>query len=191
MKIDPADLPRVLGDVIGEVKGVLDAIGLQHALIGGLAVGAHARARATKDVDLAVSAGEDGARRVIAAMEARGFAARVSGVPGPGAVVRFSRTGPDGVVRWVDFLFAGTPFEEAAIGRAETAQVLGRSVRLVSIEDLLVYKLLAGRPQDVADAVALVQARGTSLDRSYLESACDAWELRGELARIEAMAVER
>jgi hypothetical protein len=190
LKVEPTDLPRVLGSVLAEVIALLDANAAPYALIGGLAVGVHAQARATKDIDLAVNAGTDAARRVVAAMEARGFVARVHGVPGPGAVVRFSRTGDDGLVRWVDLLFAGTPFEVDAVGRATVETVLGHPIAVVSPEDLLVYKLLAGRPQDVADVVAILREYGPRLDRGHLDRACAAWDLGPELLRLERLAAQ-
>lgn len=190
MKVAPADLPRILGSVLREVDELLRSLAIPHALIGGLAVGIYTQARATKDVDLAVTADAEAASRAVAAMRARGFDARAHGVPGPGGVVRFSRTDADGLVRWVDFLFAGTAFEERAVARARVEQVLGAAIAVVTVEDLLVYKLIAGRPQDVADAVALVRERGPLLDRAYLEVTCDAWELKGDLARIEALAAQ-
>jgi hypothetical protein len=168
LTIAPADLPRLLGAVIDEVHAVLSAHGVAHALIGGLAVGIHAAARATKDVDLAVVATAESAERVIADRRARGYEPRTHGRPGPGAVVRFARTGEDGIVRWVDLLFAGTPFEERAVGRAAPREVLGRPIDVVSVEDLIVYKLLAGRPQDVADLVVLLREHGARIDRVYL-----------------------
>lgn len=188
MKIAAADLPRLLGAELAAASELLARCAAPHALIGGLAVGVHTQARATKDIDFAVSADEARAAQIVSAMQAEGFAARGAGAPGPGSVVRFSRTGDDGVERWIDVLFAGTPFEERAIARSSPIEVLGHEVNVVCVEDLLVYKLIAGRPQDVADAVQLLETHGERLDRPYLDASLAEWELQDELRRVEALS---
>jgi hypothetical protein len=160
VKIPAADLTQILGETLGDVAAILERVGARFALVGGLAVSVHTEARATKDIDLAVATDPAGIQRLLDEMAAAGFTPRVHGAPGPGSIVRFSRIGTDGIARWVDVICAGTPFEERAIGRARPATILGREIPIVTVEDLLVYKLLAGRPQDVADAIRLVQDRG-------------------------------
>lgn len=186
--IQPGDLPVVLGGVVDEVAALLDGLGVPFMIIGGLAIGVHVEARATKDADLSVAVDEEQAVGLLDEMARLGYLARTHGTLGPGAVIRFSRTGADGIVRWVDVLCAGTPFEHRAIERSERRRLLGREVRVATVEDLLVLKLLAGRPQDVADAVRLVAEHGSRLDRAYLDAAVAEWELGAELARIEEMA---
>lgn len=190
MKIAAADLPGVLGETLGEVAAILEHVGARFAVIGGLAVSAHSEARATKDIDLAVVADAETSERLTGEMSRAGFAARMHGPPGPGAVIRFSRTGADGITRWVDLLFAGTPFEERAVSRARLARVLNRELPIASVEDLLVYKLVAGRPQDVVDAVRLWRDHSPTLDRAYLDATVREWELDAELERIVALAAE-
>jgi predicted nucleotidyltransferase len=185
MTIPAGDLPGVLGATMAAVSEVLTGLGVTHALIGGLAVGVHSEARATKDIDFAASADTVAAHRVVEQMAVRGFSAHTHGTLGPGSVVRFVQTGEDGLERWVDVLFAGTPFEERAIARATPVHVLGHAVPVVSVEDLLVYKLLASRPRDIADAARLLADHDGALDREYLRSALAEWDLVSALDRLE------
>ena len=55
-------------------------------------------------------------------------------------------------------------FEHDVIGRATVVDVGGRSVPVASVEDLLVMKALAGRPQDEEDIRGLVAAGGDTID---------------------------
>ncbi len=188
MAIPPADLPRVLGGVLREVVEVLAAEGAPHMVIGGLAVGAHGRVRATKDVDLSVQADTETTSRIIQRIQALGFSARVHGPTGPGAIVRFVRAGEDGISRWVDLLFSGTPFEDLAIRRASPVRLLGLDVPVASLEDLLVFKMLAGRPQDEADVIALLGQHAGRMDDAYLDQRAGEWDLVEALARFRSRA---
>lgn len=190
MPITPAEQPAILGVVLDESVEALDSLGVRYMLIGGLAVGVHAIPRATKDIDLSVAADPDAARRIVDAMKAKGFAVRPHGPIGEGAILRFVKTGPDGIARWVDMLCAGTPFEEEAIRRATLVALFDRTLPIASVEDLLIFKLLADRPQDRADFVALVKAN-TAVDETYLAARAAEWDLSDALAARLREARER
>jgi predicted nucleotidyltransferase len=129
--------------------------GVRFALVGGYAVGIHAKPRSTKDLDLLVSSQEDNLSRVAAALSAFGA---------PAAVVDAARNlGATEVVYLgappvrVDILRQADGVDtEQVIGRAESVDVGGLTVPVISIEDLIANKRAAGRPQDLAD-VALLQ----------------------------------
>ena len=69
----------------------------------------------------------------------------------------------------IDVIFALLPFELDAIRRARDVSVAGWTVRVVTVEDLILMKIISERPRDVADAEALVRRRARDLDRDYLE----------------------
>jgi hypothetical protein len=61
---------------------------------------------------------------------------------------------------------------------------------VVTPEDLIVYKLIAGRPRDFADAEEIARARrvaGTALDWSYVENWCIAWGIEDRLATLRRL----
>lgn len=188
---DPSDFERLFGAVIDDVLQLLDRLGVPHMLIGGLAVAVHAEPRATKDIDLSVFVAPAEARRLSEEMADLGFRAIVHGDAGPGAVIRFVRRGPDGIDRWVDVLCAGTPFEEQALGRASLQRLLGRAIPVVTVEDLIVFKLLAGRPQDWADVDALLREHSARLDDDYLDARAAEWEIESLLSVARETATRR
>lgn len=125
---------KVLDDAL-RVSSALTALGVPHALVGGLAVGVHGHPRATKDVDFIV---------------------------GPQA---FATTSPlltfreelADVVRWgVIDLIAALPDDPVLM--AELVEGTSGSVPVVGIEVLVLMKLRASRSQDLADVEALVRA---------------------------------
>ena len=128
------------------------------AILGGYAVGHHAKPRATKDLDLLVSGEGDNLERLGAALAAFGA---------PGNVVAAARAmSPTDVVFLgvppvrVDILRTADGIEtEAVLARSETVDLSGLSVRVVALADLIANKRAAGRPQDLADVALLERVR--------------------------------
>lgn len=183
---DPVDHERIFGPLLVEVISVLASLPAPFMLIGGLAVGVRASPRATRDADFSLLADESVSRRLVEEMSARGFSVRMHGTPGPGEVMRFHRPGADGIERWVDVLVAGTSFEEKAIARATEERFLGQLVPVATVEDLVVFKLVAGRPQDYADVAGLLEEHAGRLDDAYLDACAADWGIEGSLARARA-----
>jgi len=140
---------------------------IPYVIIGGIAVQCWGEPRLTIDVDLAIllpAGGEERRLREIAAAfpprlkDAVAFALehRLLPVDVPGASP-------------ADLSLALPGFEEEAIARA-VAYDLGqrRSVRLCTAEDLVVYKCVAGRPQDVLDVESVVARQGDTLDVAHI-----------------------
>ncbi len=173
------------------IEAVLRGAGVRFALIGALARAAWAEPRATTDVDVQIGADATAWADLVSRLEQAGFASlKVTPPNDAGDTVpdqAFFRA-PGGVR--VDLLVAKTPFEESALARAVGATVLGRNVPVVTREDLVVYKTLAGRPRDVSDAVAVLDAARLSddpVDWDYVEQWCAAWGVSDRLAEIRAL----
>jgi hypothetical protein len=133
---------------------------VRFAILGGYAVGHHAKPRATKDLDLLVSGEGDNLERVAAALTAFGA---------PGSVVAAARAmSPTDVVFLgippvrVDILRTADGIEtEAVLARSQTLDLAGLPVRVIALADLIANKRAAARPQDLADVALLerVQSR--------------------------------
>ena len=127
---------------------------VRFAILGGYAVGHHAKPRATKDLDLLVSGEGDNLERVGAALTAFGA---------PGNVVAAARAmSPTDVVFLgvppvrVDILRTADGVEtEAVLARSQTLDLAGLPVRVIALADLIANKRAAARPQDLADVALL------------------------------------
>ncbi|MFO0811549.1 MAG: DUF6036 family nucleotidyltransferase [Gemmataceae bacterium] len=163
---------KSLDDVVRDVAGVLEAAGIDYALMGGVAVRLYALPRPTLDVDLTISIPRDDLNRLYDLDEDLGY-----------TIPDAQRTGWVDAVRGlpvVKFQFAvGTPMIDVDVFLAETAfqrQLLQRRQRhagegwtawFVSPEDLILAKLLAGRPKDLNDVADILFIQG-QLDEPHL-----------------------
>jgi hypothetical protein len=129
--------------------------GVEYALLGGYAVGYHAKPRATKDLDLLISGLNGNLERVASALASFGA---------PAHVIESVRTMTSNeIVHFgmppvrVDLLRSADGIDtERAIARALPAVVGELTIPVLALDDLIANKRAAGRPQDVAD-VALLQ----------------------------------
>jgi hypothetical protein len=69
----------------------------------------------------------------------------------------------------LDLILASLPFEDAAFRRSFRKRLFGRTVHLPTPEDLILFKVLAGRDKDLLDAVGVARRHFARLDRAYLE----------------------
>lgn len=145
--------------------------GGRYVLVGGLAVVLHGHLRATGDIDLVVDLDPDQVTRTLSALQGSGFQPHVPVPAGDFAdpakravwarekgMMVFSLR-PAGGVPMVD-LFIEPPLPFAQLwARAVTMNLRGVPVRVASIDDLILMKRQAGRPEDATDAEALTEIK--------------------------------
>jgi hypothetical protein len=86
----------------------------------------------------------------------------------PGVIACCFLEAPNGVP--IDIALAGLPFEELVVERSSVFEFApGCSLRTCSSEDLVVLKLFAFRPRDLADVESVVIRQGGGLDWEYIE----------------------
>ena len=147
----------------------LDRAGIAYMVIGGQAVQIYGEARMTQDIDLTLGVGTEGLARVMDVCRACGLSIRTDT---PEELVRDTMVLPaidekTGVR--VDLIFSLTDYERQAIERGQLIELGGAKVRFAALEDLIIHKLVAGRPHDIED-VRIMLARNPGFDRAYTES---------------------
>jgi hypothetical protein len=159
-------------------------------LIGGLAVSLRAQPRFTADVDLVIAADVDRAIKLAASLEGtsfRPFFKDVTDVIEKAYILPLRHRSTN--VK-VDMAVGMSGFEQQTVARAERLKVAGAIISVATAEDLLIMKVLAGRPQDEQDLKGLVVAQGEQLDWDYcLRVAADLAEAIDQplVDRIEAL----
>lgn len=161
-----------LTTVIHDLVDVFDRLGLPYAIMGGIAVRAHGIPRPTYDVDFTLAVPRERLADMFATISDRGYTVpeqytrgwvdSVGGMP----LVKV-RLFLDGRAVDADIFLAETAFQREVIARRITAEVEGRPIRLVSAEDLILFKLIASRPRDLIDVQDVLFTQGR-LDEAYL-----------------------
>ena len=139
-------------------------------LFGAQAVVLWGRPRLTADVDVTIRLRSEDTERFRHDMEQSGFRLRV---PDPEAFLARTRVLPFLHVPTqlpLDVVIAGPGIEDRFIERAIRIEIEGLSVPVASPEDLIVMKVLAGRPKDLEDVRSVLTERLTKLDVAYIRS---------------------
>lgn len=149
-----------LQNALARLDEDLRKIGLRWALLGGVAVSALSEPRTTRDLDVAIAVESDTeAEDVVREFFARGyhFHDPVEQVEtGRIATIRLLAPKDRDVV--VDLLFASSGIEPEIVAAARPLEILpDLIVPVISMGHLLALKILAGRPQDRADAANLLR----------------------------------
>jgi hypothetical protein len=172
--------------------------GFETALIGGAALAVHRYTRATEDIDLAANVDpyrQLGALEKMLVSEGLHACLRLPDDDDPlgGVLVVWASVDADGepadVVEVVNFRNPGriisTP-APAAIARSR--QLPGSSLRCVTIEDLVAFKLYAGGLGDHSDIVQLL-ARNPDADPAEIRRVAGPFDVSGQLDSLMDQAV--
>ena len=154
----------------------LAELGKPAAVIGGIAINARVRIRATKDIDALVLLDTEDIARLIVLAHKHGYdpgstpdadllemgMLRMWGPPGK----------PGGTI--ADLIVADAAFLRDAVARATPVSFSGVELPIATAEDLLVMKLDANRAIDLDDAIAIKDALGDRLDLVWVRRQADA-----------------
>jgi hypothetical protein len=149
----------------------LNVADVRYLVAGGLAVVAHGYVRFTADVDLILDLEDKNVRRGLDALKALGYRPRApvpidqfadssirqNWIREKGMTV-FSLNSPDHAATEVD-IFAQEPLDFArAYGAASRMEIApGLSATFVSLDDLIMLKRVAARPEDLTDITRLIE----------------------------------
>jgi hypothetical protein len=154
-------------------------------LFGAQAVILHGVPRLSADVDVTVALEPDAPERFALEMRGAGFSLRVQD---PEFVRRtrvmpFVHT-PTGMP--LDVVLAGSGLEDEFLARAHPTDVGGTVLPLIDVDDLVIAKVLAGRPKDIDDARALWKVHGGTADAGRIRTTLGLLEealAQGDLVR--------
>jgi hypothetical protein len=139
-------------------------------IIGGQAVLLYGEPRLTKDIDITLGIGPDKlpdvlslARRLrlkILAEAVTDFVQQTLVLPVLDEKTRIR----------IDFIFSYSPYERQAVERAKSITLKtspSASVQFAALEDIVIHKIIAGRPRDIEDVKSIL-LKNPEYDRQYI-----------------------
>ena len=153
----------------------LDLKNIPYMIIGGQAVLLYGEPRLTRDIDITLGVGVEHAESIIDI--ALGLSLAL--LPAEASVfiqetfVLPTIDETSGIR--VDFIFSQSSYEREAIGRAIPVKIGAAEVRFTSLEDLIIHKIVSGRPRDIED-VKNVLAKNPGYDREYIDKWLDEFD---------------
>lgn len=160
----------VPADLFAAIAGALSRLHARWYVFGAQAVVLWGRPRLTADIDVTVRMDPEEPERLVRALEASGFSLRIGNTP---EFVRRTRVLPfvhatSGMP--MDVVLAGPGLEELFLSRAVPVTIGNLVVPVISPEDLIATKILAGRPKDIEDVRGILRERLSTLDLESIRS---------------------
>jgi hypothetical protein len=181
-----------LFQALARLVAMFERLEMPYAVMGGIAVRAYGIPRPTYDLDFTLALPRERLSELYEAAQQIGYTVpevyqagwvdQVSGLP----LVKF-RWYREGQGIDIDVFLAEAPFQHEVLQRRRREQIDGLTAWLVSPEDLILLKLLASRPRDLADIGDVLFTQG-KLDEPYLRHWADAFGVRAALDQALADA---
>ncbi|MBK8256761.1 MAG: hypothetical protein IPK82_29330 [Polyangiaceae bacterium] len=168
-------MPSPFVEILAALAQTFEEAGLRWYLFGAQAAILYGAARLTADVDVTVQLGDRSVNALVDALGRHGFLLRVDD-PDFIAQTRVLPVAhsPSGIP--ADIVLAGPGMEEVFLARAKVFEMDGVAVPVACAEDIVVMKLLSGRPKDLDDVVAILAANPGDLDRALIRSTTEMLE---------------
>ena len=142
--------------LLEQIAGELSAQNIPYMIIGGQAVLLYGEPRLTKDIDVTLGIGSEGLDLVMKSVENLKFDILV---PEPEDFVKETMVLPTlhekSGIR-VDFIFSFSAYEHQAIQNAKQIRIGTQDVCFASLEDVIIHKIIAGRPRDLEDVRSVI-----------------------------------
>ncbi|HEY2882715.1 MAG TPA: hypothetical protein VGJ15_09785 [Pirellulales bacterium] len=173
-----------------KVWTALEPLNIPMAVMGGISVSAWGYLRNTQDVDVLVGVDKSQFEPVLNAAYQAGLRPKRHPVLfriDQQDIAQLLFTPPE--IQWdvqVDLLLVSTEYQRVAILRREVIKLadLDIPIAILSCEDVVLHKLIAGRIIDRADAAMLLRENKTEIDFAYLSHWVAKLQLQNELKEI-------
>jgi hypothetical protein len=145
----------------------LERLGIPYMLIGGQAVLLYGEPRLTRDIDVTLGVGPERLSEVLEWVRGNGWQVLVEApVEFVGKTMILPCLEPASGIR-MDLIFSFSPYEQQALKRARRVPLSRAQVCFASLEDLIIHKVLAGRPRDLEDVRGIL-LKNPGFDLEYI-----------------------
>ncbi|MEJ7728516.1 MAG: DUF6036 family nucleotidyltransferase [Polyangiaceae bacterium] len=159
-------------DVLRALVEALQSAGLRWYIFGAQAVLVHGLPQQTADIDVTIDPAERGTLDILALLDRVDIRPRTSMFLEQARLLPLVHA-PTGMA--VDVVLAGEGIEEDFLARAVQVDLSGVVVPVLSVEDLIATKVVAGRRQDRQDILGILQ-QGRAIDLVRLRATLAAFD---------------
>ena len=153
--------------ILKRVARELKKASIPYMVIGGQAVLLYGEPRLTRDIDVTLGIGVNELARIKKILPAMGLKVLVKD---DREFVQRTMVLPtkdkESEIR-VDFIFSFSPYERQAIGKARDIKVGRTQVKFASLEDVVIHKVISGRPRDFEDIKSIL-VKNPKYDSDYI-----------------------
>jgi predicted nucleotidyltransferase len=157
----------VFQKILRKLARELKQASIPYRVIGGQAVLLYGEPRLTRDIDVTLGIGVSELARIKKVLPAMGLKVLVKKDQ---EFVERTMVLPtkdrESDIR-VDFIFSFSPYERQAIGRARDIKVGRTQVKFASLEDVVIHKVISGRPRDLEDIKSIL-VKNAKYDSDYI-----------------------
>ena len=155
---------------------------IEYAIVGGVAVMYHGVPRTTVDIDIILQIEDKQILTFTEFLNSRGFSSSATDIRAAFAEKSHSTSFFKDTLLRLDIQGVNSAFDKMTLDRAIEVNLFGTLVRIGSIEDTFVNKILFQGEQDLRDALGILNRNSESLDFEYIRATC---EMLGILEQLE------
>jgi hypothetical protein len=152
--------------LLEKIALALNEAEIPYMVIGGQAVLLHGEPRLTRDIDITLGIATEQLDLLLPVVATCGLKPLVDPLSFTAKTMVLPCQAPNTDIR-IDFIFSFSPYEALAIRRALTVRMGNAMVRFASPEDLIIHKMVAGRPRDLEDVKGVV-LKNPDMETAYI-----------------------
>lgn len=152
--------------LLERISLALDKVAIPYMVIGGQAVLLYGEPRLTRDIDITLGTTLEKLDVVLGLVENIGLKSLADPETFTRKTMVLPCQDPSTSIR-IDFIFSFSSYEQQALERVQKVEMGNAKVRFASLEDLIIHKVIAGRPRDLED-VKSVLIKNPEVDFKYI-----------------------
>jgi hypothetical protein len=165
-------------EILQFVCSYLNENEIEYVIVGGVAVMYHGVPRTTVDIDFILKIEDARISAFVDFLNSKGFDASTEGIRAALNEKSHSTTFYKKSLLRLDIQGVYSEFDRLTLERAISVDMFGTSLRIGSVEDTLVNKILFQGEQDMRDALGILKRNHEKLDFEYIQSTCEMLGIR-------------
>lgn len=160
-------------EALKHINDIFRKFNIQYTLIGAYAVAIWGIARATQDIDFLARIPQEKMSQIIKIFKLKGFKTEVNigDAKDPIAGVLKLIYTHNKTEEVIDILL-GIRKSPDIFKRTKKIDILGLKIPVISPEDLIITKILAGGPLDIEDTKNIINIMENAIDSNYIKTFC-------------------